>query len=291
MSLKNKVVLISGANQGFGLAVAEAFLAQGAKVSLCARNQEKLIAATAELKRKFNKSEEAIFSQTADIANPISVKNWVQATHKHFGTLDILVANAGIYGPKGPIEEVDWDEWSAAIDINVKGVVLQCREVLPYFKQKKYGKIIILSGGGATKPMPNLSAYATSKAAVVRFAETLAEELVEHHIDVNTIAPGALNTRLLDEILEAGPEKVGAQFYKQSLQQKASGGAPLEKGAALCCYLGSAASDGITGKLISAIWDPWQDLQTYKTELRQTDIYTLRRIVPTERGKTWGQNV
>lgn len=291
MSLKNKVALISGANQGFGLAVAEAFLQQGANVSLCARNKEKLEATVRDLKKQFQIAEDRICYTVTDIADPIAVNQWVARSLQQLGSIDILIANAGVYGPKGPIEEIDWEEWSAAIDINLKGVVLQCRAVIPGFKEQKAGKIIILSGGGATKPMPNLSAYAASKAAVVRFAETLALELEEYAIDVNTIAPGALNTRLLEEVLAAGPEKVGQEFYEQSLKQKSSGGAPLTTGAALCCYLGSAASDGITGRLISAMWDPWEDLQIYKEDLLKSDIYTLRRIVPAERGKSWGEKV
>ena len=143
-------------------------------------------------------------------------------------------------------------------------------------------------GGGATNPLPPLSAYAASKAAVVRFAETLAEEVRSYYIDVNSIAPGALNTRLLDEVIEAGPEKVGAAFYERSLQQKNKGGVPPEKGAVLALFLASGASDGITGKLISAVWDPWNEFAKHLEELQKTDIYTLRRIVPKDRGMEWG---
>jgi NAD(P)-dependent dehydrogenase (short-subunit alcohol dehydrogenase family) len=152
-------------------------------------------------------------------------------------------------------------------------------------KKKGSGKIINLSGGGATNPLPRLSAYAASKAAVVRLTETLAEELREHSIMVNAIAPGALNTRLLDEVLEAGPELVGSEFYEKALKQRETGGAPIEKGVALCVYLASSASDGITGKLISALWDPWENLGELRSELEKSDIYTLRRIVPEDRGK------
>ena len=143
-----------------------------------------------------------------------------------------------------------------------------------------------MSGGGATKPLPNLSAYAASKAGLVRFGETLAEELREAGIDVNMVAPGALNTRLLEEILEAGPDVVGDAFYSASVKQKAAGGTPLEVGAGLCVFLGSRASDGITGKLISAPWDPWQRFEAEKDRL-EGDVYTLRRIVPEERGWSW----
>ena len=136
---------------------------------ICARGEDKLRAAEIELSAYVTDGA-CLMALPADVSNPMEIDAVVSAAIQTFGKLDILVANAGVYGTKGPIDEVDWDEWSRAIDINLKGTVLQCRAVLPHFKQQKYGKIIILSGGGATKPMPNLSAYAASKAAVVRFA-------------------------------------------------------------------------------------------------------------------------
>jgi NAD(P)-dependent dehydrogenase (short-subunit alcohol dehydrogenase family) len=204
------------------------------------------------------------------------------------GGLDVLVANAGVYGPKGPIDQVDWAQWVQAIHINLMGVVLTTRAALAPMRKAGGGKIIVLSGGGATKPMPNLSAYAASKAAVVRYAETLAEESAADKIDVNCVAPGELNTAMLDEVIAAGPERVGQRFYEASLKQQKAGGTPMEVGAGLCLYLASSASDGITGKLISAKWDPWKELHTHRADLVGTDIYTLRRIVPAERGKGWG---
>lgn len=287
MKLTNRRAIITGANQGFGLAAAKALIAEGADVMLCARNAQLLKEAQAELLPLAN-GRSKVLVQTTDVSKLSDVEALVQKTITELGGVDILIANAGVYGPKGTIEENDWDEWSQAIDINLKGTVMLCRAVMPHFKQKQYGKIILLSGGGATKPMPFLSAYAASKAAVVRFGETLAEEVKDSNIDVNSIAPGALNTRLLEEVLTAGPEKVGHAFYQQSLKQKEQGGAPLEQGAALCVYLASAVSDGLTGKLISAVWDPWQSFADYMTDLKETDIYTLRRIVPKERSKDWG---
>jgi NAD(P)-dependent dehydrogenase (short-subunit alcohol dehydrogenase family) len=192
-----------------------------------------------------------------------------------------------VYGPKAALEDAAWDEWVRAVEINLYGAVLMCRAVLPHFKQRRYGKIVQLSGGGATNPLPRISAYAASKAAVVRFAETLAEEVRGEGIDVNSIAPGALNTRLLDEVLEAGPEAVGQSFFARAQRQKEQGGAPLDRGAALAVFLGSAQSDGITGKLLSAVWDPWEALPGHAADL-EGDVYTLRRIVPKDRGMTWG---
>jgi 3-oxoacyl-[acyl-carrier protein] reductase len=201
--------------------------------------------------------------------------------------VDVLVNNAGIYGPKGESEKVTFGEWARAVETNLFGTFLPCQAAIPQMKQTGRGKIINLSGGGATNPLPRLSAYAASKAAVVRLTETLAEELREFSIDVNAIAPGALNTRLLEEVLRAGPEAVGHEFYQKSLKQRDSGGAPLDKAARLCVFLASEMSDGITGRLISALWDPWENLHELREQLAKSDIYTLRRIVPEDRGLKW----
>jgi NAD(P)-dependent dehydrogenase (short-subunit alcohol dehydrogenase family) len=289
MKLMGRNVIITGASQGFGFAVAKMFVSEGANIAICARDAQQLSQAKRELEQ-VAKGKIKIIAQVTDISKPNEIDSFVKAALSEMGSVDTLIANAGTYGPKGAVEEIDWEEWSNAIDINLKGTVMTCKAVLPFFKQQQYGKIILLSGGGATKPMPFLSAYAASKAAVVRFAETLAEEVKSFHIDVNAVAPGALNTRLLDEVLQAGPEKVGATFYQQSLKQKTQGGTELEVGSSLCVYLASSESDGITGKLISAVWDPWKSLTQYKNELIDSDIYTLRRIVPKDRGKNWDES-
>ncbi|MEJ7692839.1 SDR family oxidoreductase [Daejeonella sp.] len=286
MKLINKCAIITGGNQGFGLAVAKAFIMAGANVVLCARNQAKMDETEKHLKEILLYPGQLVCIR-ADISKNIDTERLVELALNKFGGIDILVANAGVYGPKGRIEDVNWKEWSNAIDINLKGTVLTCKAVIPSMKSQKKGKIIILSGGGASRPMPYLSAYAASKAGVVRFMETLSEELSEFGVSVNAVGPGALNTRLLDEILDSGPERVGEMLYEQSLKQKENGGVPLEKGAELCVYLASADSDGITGKLISAVWDPWRNFEKYKVKLRDSDIYTLRRIVPDDRGEKW----
>jgi 3-oxoacyl-[acyl-carrier protein] reductase len=287
MKLKNKCAIITGANQGLGLEIAKQFILEGAHVMLCARNSELLNHVQREL-LSLAKNKTQVLVQQTDVSNPNQVELLIKSTIEKLGGLDILVANAGVYGTKGPLEEIDWKEWSNAIDINLKGTVLLCKYALPHLKKQRSGKILIIAGGGATKPMPFMSAYAASKAAVVRFGETLSEEVKWFGIDVNMIAPGALNTRLLDEILTAGPDKVGHDFYQQSIKQKENGGTSPEVGAHLCVFLSTSESDGVTGKLISAVWDPWKDLPHYLDDLKNSDIYTLRRIIPKDRGKVWG---
>jgi NAD(P)-dependent dehydrogenase (short-subunit alcohol dehydrogenase family) len=287
VKLAGRRALITGASQGFGLAVARAFVEEGADVAICAREREPLHRAHRELTERAAGTPRVLAMQ-ADVSEPPDVERFVLASLAELGGIEIVVCNAGVYGPKGPIERVDWSEWSNTIAINLLGAVLVCRAVVPHLKERGHGKILLLSGGGATRPLPYLSAYAASKAALVRFAETLAEEAREAGIDVNAVAPGALNTRLLDELIEAGPAKVGRAFYEQALDQKARGGTPLERGAALCVFLASRDSDGITGRLISAVWDPWEGFAKHLDELRDSDIYTLRRILPADRGKDWG---
>jgi NAD(P)-dependent dehydrogenase (short-subunit alcohol dehydrogenase family) len=284
--LDGRTALVTGASMGLGLAITRAYVAAGASVFMTARDGTQLERAAADVASSASGAQ-VVKSQVADVSRPLDVERLVAATLDEFPHLDVLVNNAGIYGPKGPIDEVDWQAWADAINVNLLGSVLMARTVLPHFKARRYGKIVQLSGGGATAPLPRISAYAASKAGVVRFAETLAEEVREYGIDVNAIAPGALNTRLLDEVLEAGPEHVGDEFYQRSIKQKAEGGTPLNEGADLAVFLGSAASDGITGKLISAVWDPWPSLPMHLDDLRQTDVYTLRRIVPRDRGLDW----
>jgi NAD(P)-dependent dehydrogenase (short-subunit alcohol dehydrogenase family) len=286
--LSGRAAIITGANQGLGLAMARAFVEAGADILICARQVELLEKARRELAGVAAPGQK-VLAMPADIAVDADVTALVASALKAFGDqFQILVNNAGVYGPKGNLDEVDWEAWRRAVTINLDGSVLACRAVLPHFKSRRYGKIIQLSGGGATKPLPRLSAYAVSKAAVVRLVDTLAEEVRSCRIDVNAIAPGALNTRMLEEVLAAGPERVGQSFYDSAVKQKAGGGTPLELGAALAVFLASAASDGITGKLISAQWDPWRELPAHLQDLQKTDIYTLRRIVPGDRGMKWG---
>jgi len=286
-TLENRAAIITGANQGLGKSIARAFVQAGANILLCARDEVKLIGVQTELKSLCGTGQRVEAMRT-DVSKREEVDRLVSFALASFPQIHILVNNAGVYGPKGPIENVNWDEWVQAVEINLMGSILIARALLPHFRANHYGKIIQLSGGGATAPLPFISAYAASKAGIVRFMETLAEEVKEEGIDVNSIAPGALNTRLLNEVLDAGPDKVGKSFYERSLKQKMEGGAPFERGSDLAVFLASAKSDGITGKLVSAIWDPWDHFPEHMEDLKKSDIYTLRRIVPKDRGLPWG---
>ena len=284
--LAGRAALVTGANQGLGLAIARAFVEAGAGVVMCARDAALLEQARAEV-AALAAGGERVVAEAADVSKRDDVERLAATALEAFPDLQVLVNNAGVYGPMGPSESVDWDQWVQAMEINVYGSILMCRALVPHFRRRRYGKIIQLSGGGATNPLPRLSAYAASKAAIVRFAESLALEVQDDGIDVNSVAPGALNTRMMAELIAAGPEAVGAGFYERMKKIADDGATPLETGAALAVFLASSASDGITGRLLSAVWDPWDDLPARRDELRKSDVYTLRRIVPSDRGLQW----
>lgn len=273
--------LITGASRGLGLAIAREFGRRGASLALVARNGAALEALAAELRSRGAPTVEAIPADLSDPGAPAAVVEHLRAKWDH---LDALVNNAAVTGPIGRLQDNDWHEWQAAIQVNLLAPVALCRLSIPWMRPG--GAIVNLSGGGATSPRANFSAYGTAKAALVRFTETLAVEAAGLGIRVNAISPGILNTEMADAVLRAGPENAG-EDYARVLEVKRKGGEPPEKAAALAWYLVSPASEGITGRLISAVWDPWAGLAAHAGELRNSDIYTLRRITPEDRGKQW----
>jgi len=282
-NLHDQVAIVTGASRGLGEATAARLLAAGAHIVLAGRDDDTLSSVVSYMRANRVAEAQQIVGQVCNVARPAEVDRLVEVAGGVTGRIDILVCNAGIYGPMGRVEDVDWSEWVEALEINLFGTVLCCRAVLPWMRQQARGKIVLLSGGGATQPLPRMSAYAASKAAVVRFGETLAEELRDTGIEVNSVAPGALNTRLLDQVLAAGPDQVGKDYYDRAVQQCQRGGTPLDLPAELIAFLASPASDGITGRLISAVWDDWRGLPAQRERLSGGDVYTLRRIVPEDR--------
>jgi NAD(P)-dependent dehydrogenase (short-subunit alcohol dehydrogenase family) len=287
MVLKGRFAVITGASLGLGAELARHFVAAGASVMLCARGAAALDAIRAELEAMAGPGQQ-VLAQPADMARPADVDALFDAALSAFPRVDVLVNNAGVHGPLGRIEEINAEAWMAAVNVNLFGPLHCCRAVLPAMRRAGYGKIINLSGGGATAPMPFMSAYGASKAALVRMSETLAVELAGSGIDVNAVAPGAMATRLLDEVIEAGATRVGEDYHRRVQLIRAQGGTPPAVAAALCVFLASAESDGITGKLISAPWDRWRDWPQYLDALRVSDVYTLRRIAGRDRGMEWG---
>jgi NAD(P)-dependent dehydrogenase (short-subunit alcohol dehydrogenase family) len=274
MKLRDKVAVVTGAGRGIGRAIALAFAREGADLVLVSRTKSEVEETAAQVEPLGGHC----LPLRVDVSDRENVENMVRMAVERFGRIDVLVNNAGILGPIGSLVENDVDKWIETVRVNLIGTLLCCKAVLPVMVRHGRGKIINLSGGGAAYPRPRFSAYATSKAAVVRLTETLAEESKESNIQVNAIAPGAINTRLQEEILAAG-EVAGEKALAEAKKVEETGGTPLDVPAALAVFLASDESDGLTGKLISAVWDDWRSIGAERIkEIELKGLYTLRRI-------------
>lgn len=289
--LKEKKAVITGASQGLGKEIAKEFVRQGADICICARDIEKLKEITNELNQyKVLKSQKIIYKK-ADI----SIENEIDALYdyavKEFGSIDCVVNNAAIQGPIGPSDEVAWEELKHVVEIDLMGTLYSMRRAASIFKeQKKGGHIVNLSGGGAVGPRPNFMGYSIAKAAVIRATENMALECRKYDIYINAVAPGAMNTKMLDELLDAGEKAVGKSVYEKAIVQRDTGGSSPANAAKLIAYLASDDSEPITGRLISAVWDNWEHLKEHEKEITDSDVFTLRRIIPEDRGYHWENN-
>jgi 3-oxoacyl-[acyl-carrier protein] reductase len=239
---------------------------------LCARNAIDLFEADNSL-MQFKTEKQILHSMSLDVSDYQSIKEYIFEAEKALGEIDILVSNAGVIGSKGLIEDVDIEEWTQSVAINLFSNLYLFKTLIPKMKENNNGRIVVISGGGATKPLINMSAYGASKAGLVRLAETVAKECEGFNIKINCLAPGALNTSILDEMLE-NKDNIDEDFYDKCLKQKEQGGDSIEHAAAVCLRL-CKEDVIITGKLISAVWD---DLESIICENIDQDIYTLRRL-------------
>ena len=273
--LSGKVAIVTGAGRGIGRAISLAFAKKGTDLILVSRTLQEVLNTATQVE---NLGRRAIAIK-ADISNKNDVIHVIDRSLKEFGKVDILVNNAGILGPVGLMIDNDPDEWVKTINVNLLGTFFCCKAVLPHMIKRQKGKIINISGGGAAYPRPRFSAYATSKTAIVRLTETLAEEVKEFNIDINVIAPGAVNTKMWKAILEAG-DKAGEKALNDARELEKTGGVSDETPASLAVFLASDHSNGLTGRLISAVWDDWQNMRNQINSIMSTDMYTLRRMIP-----------
>jgi len=276
-------VLITGATGGLGRAVTLAFWNAGANLLLAGRSSDALLS----LKQSLPAGEgRSLYSFACDLAEPGGVDNLIACASKCFPCVDVLVNNAAVLGPAGPVQHNDWEAWETAVRVNLLAPVKLCRGLIP--RMRRGSSIVNISGGGAASPRPNFSAYAASKAALVRFSETLAIETAPRGIRVNCVAPGIMRTHMVEQVVTLGAARTGDQEFGKAREVLRTGGTPPETAARLMVMLASEAGAGITGKLLSAAWDVWEELPNHAGDLCTSDVYTLRRILPADRGLSWG---
>jgi NAD(P)-dependent dehydrogenase (short-subunit alcohol dehydrogenase family) len=277
MRLRGKAAIVTGGGRGIGEAIALAFAREGAHLSIASRTKAELDEVASRV-QDLGGQVEVI---PTDVSDGAGVMRLVEATLTAYGQIDILVNAAGVYGPIGPVWDVDVDEWIRATQINLFGTFMCCHAVLPHMIERRQGKIVNFSGGGATSPLPRFTAYGVSKTAIVRLTETMAEEAKEHNVQVNAIAPGAVDTRLQDDVLAAGKRAGSLLGRIRKLRETGEGGVPRELPAELALFLASSDSDGLTGKLVAAPHDGWESWDTDRiAELMLAPWFTLRRMDP-----------
>jgi 3-oxoacyl-[acyl-carrier protein] reductase len=209
----------------------------------------------------------------ADVCDMEQILASVDRMRVHFGPVHVLVCAAGIQGPIGRFVDTPAKAWNETISTNLVGVSNTLRAVLPQMVDRRSGKIIVLSGRGAANSRPNFSAYAASKAAVVRLVETVADEVRDHNVQINCMGPGAAYTNMTDEILRAG-DRAGWRESEEAHSVRMTGGMSADLQIQLALFLASEQSNHISGRLIH-VSDDWKKLKQANIE---SDMYALRRL-------------
>ncbi len=274
MKLENRVALITGAGRGIGRAIAEAFAAEGAKLALAARTRAELD----ETARMVENAGAETLVVLVDVTDESDVKAMVDQTLARFQTIDILVNSAGIAGPVGPVQANDVSEWVRTVQVNLIGSFLCCHAVLPVMLGQDRGRIVNLSGAGATNAWRDMSAYCSSKAAVVRLTETMSLELAETNVRVNVLGPGSVHTRMWEEILEGGTAAGNQELRERGEMVTTGGGASIDRAAQLAVYLASDELGDLNGRLISATSEGFPFSGETVQRIMSTEAFMIRRV-------------
>lgn len=269
---KRYKILLTGGGSGIGAAIAKSLNEEGHSVMICGRRIKKL--------REVAETNRNVCYFVCDVSNEENVIELRDYFRTKFGYVDVVINCAGIQGEIGRFDETDSGKWKKTFEVNLFGTYLITKYFLELLLKSNVKKIINFAGGGAFSSFPNYSAYAVSKAAVVRFTENIAEELLDFDIHVNCVAPGFVATEIHKATLDAGEKKASRDYFKYTFDKLKKGSVPVEIPVNCVRFLISSKSDGLTGKTISASFDKWDSEEFEKCIHRivKSELFTMRRI-------------
>ena len=266
MTLSQQVALVTGAGRGIGREISLALARQGASLGLVARTPSELAETAARIVQQGGRAH----VHSADVTDGGAVGKAVAEIQSALGPIDLLVNNAGSNKASGPLQDVDPELWWRDIEINLKSAYLCCHAVVPGMIERRRGRIVNVASQLGIVPMPNSSAYATSKAALLRLTDALASDLADSGIQVFAISPGMVRTQLVDEIeaklREADPDFAGVP--DPAFQ-------PIEAGAALVVEIATGRADRLSGRYIH-VNENLDAMLERSEEIVRDDLYTLR---------------
>ncbi len=271
--LDGKVALITGGGRGIGQAIARAYAAEGAKLALGARTDAELQETAQDIRDQFGSE---VITIVTDVTIREQVENAVARTIETYGVIDTLVNNAGNTGQIGPLWTLDPDRWANTIHVHILGTYYGCRAAIPHMLERGRGRIVNMSGVGG----PNDTSYDAAKTAIVNLTENLSVELAGAGITVNAISPGSIHTRMWEEVRDMAYEAGDMEMYEKGVEVTSGGGASIERAAELAIMLGSDQCGNLSGRLIRANLDAFEDIPDRVDAIMASDTYLLRRVNP-----------
>jgi NAD(P)-dependent dehydrogenase (short-subunit alcohol dehydrogenase family) len=267
-----KDIIITGASSGIGAALTQSLAKQGYTLYVCARRESKLNLITC--------NNTIAIGYKCDVSDEEQVKAFISYIQKYTTNIYALINCAATFGAIGKMIQTESKDWRRAIDVNLFGTYYMIKHVVPMMSAGLKPRIINFSGGGAFEATPNYSAYAVSKAAVVRLTETIAKELASLDIAVNAVAPGFVATEIHEQTIQSGIDNAGREHFDFTLKKLSGDSIPIEIPVNCVNFLLSEKANGLTGKTISASFDPWSNPKFHKniSEINKSDLYTMRRI-------------
>ena len=240
-------------------------------LGLAARTDAELQATAEEIRAEFGGE---VTTVVTDVRSQEQVENAVSHTVARLGPIDVMVNNAGNTGEIGPLWKLDPERWANVITVHVLGTYYGCRAVIPGMLERGRGRIVNMSGVGG----PNDTSYDAAKTAIVNMTENLSVELAGTGITVNAISPGSIHTRMWEEVRDMALAAGDMEMYEKGVQVTSGGGASIERAAELAVLLGSDECGGLSGRLIRAALDAFEDIPARVDEIMASDALLLRRV-------------